>query len=117
MDPLFTYLNRIPGVLSVQGHIDDTTIAGDAQCLEWITDVAHTYLSLRTAGFVVDPHTCYRACVTTHNRMQPTATNSNEVENKWPGLIASEGYPTVLAALLAHDIVDLATTQSLLELE
>ena len=29
MDPLFTYLNRIPGVISVQGYVDDTTIAGD----------------------------------------------------------------------------------------
>ena len=35
-DPLFTYLNRIPGVLSVQGYINDTTIAGDAQSLEWL---------------------------------------------------------------------------------
>ena len=26
MDPLFTYLNRIPGVISVQGYIDDTAI-------------------------------------------------------------------------------------------
>ena len=40
MDLLFTYLNRIPGVLSVQGYIDDTTIAGDAQCLEWLTTVS-----------------------------------------------------------------------------
>ena len=27
MDPLFTYLNQIPGVLAVQGYVDDTTIA------------------------------------------------------------------------------------------
>ena len=61
MDPLFTYLNRIPGVLSVQGYIDDTTIAGDAQCLEWLANVSECYSSLR-AGFVVDPHSCFRAC-------------------------------------------------------
>ena len=34
--------------------------------------------------------------------MQPTTTNSNEVENRWPGLVAAEGYPTVLAAIAAH---------------
>ena len=67
MDPLFTYLNRIPGVLSVQGYIDDTTIAGDGQCLEWLGNVSDCYLSLRPAGFLVDPHGCYRACVTTRN--------------------------------------------------
>ena len=44
MDPLFTYLNRIAGVLSVQGYIDDTTIAGTAQSLEWLDDVAQTYV-------------------------------------------------------------------------
>ena len=30
MDPLFHYLNRIPGVISVQAYVDDTTIAGTA---------------------------------------------------------------------------------------
>ena len=102
MDPLFTYLNRIPGVLSVQGYIDDTTIAGDAQCLDWLTDVSECYSSLRTAGFVVDPHSCYRAGVTTQNRMRPGSCLSDVVENMWPGLISTEGYPTALAAMAAH---------------
>ena len=57
MDPLFTYLNRIPGVLSVQGYMDDTTIIGDAQDLEWLLrTVLLSYSSLRTAGFIVDSH-------------------------------------------------------------
>ena len=103
MDPLFTYLNRIPGVLSVQGYIDDTTIAGNAQCLRWLEEVARTYECLRTAGFVVDAHSCFRACVTIQNRRRPGATNSNDVENVWPGLIMSEPYPTALAALRAHN--------------
>ena len=30
MDPLFHYLNRIPGVISVQAYVDDTIIAGVA---------------------------------------------------------------------------------------
>ena len=103
MDPLFTYLNRIPGVLSVQGYIDDTTIAGNAQCLGWLEEVAHTYECLKTAGFVVDAHSCFRASVAIQNRRRPGATNSNEVENVWPGLIMSEPYPTALAALRAHN--------------
>ena len=102
MDPLFTYLNRIPGVLSVQGYIDDTTIAGDAQCLEWLTDVSECYSSLRTAGFVVDPHSCFRACITTRNRMRPGDCLSDIVDSTWPGLISAGGYPTALAAMIAH---------------
>ncbi len=33
MDPVFHYLNRIPGVISVQGYVDDTTIVGSAEML------------------------------------------------------------------------------------
>ena len=102
MDPLFTYLNRIPGVISVQGYVDDTSIAGDAQNLEWLTQVAECYSNLRTAGFVVDPHSCFRACLTIHNRLQPCASHSGEVESQWPGLLSSEPYPTVLAAMNAN---------------
>ena len=102
MDPLFTYLNRIPGVLSVQGYIDDTTIAGDAQCLDWLTEVSECYSSLRTAGFVVDPHSCFRACVTTHNRVRPSNCLSDDVDSRWPGLLSTEVYPTALAAMVAN---------------
>ena len=58
MDPLFTYLNRIPGVLSVQGYIDDTTIAGTAQSLEWLDDVAQ--IDLRVSA------DCRLCCGSTH---------------------------------------------------
>ena len=38
MDPVLTYLNRIPGMLTVQGYVDDTTMVGDTtagmQCLQ-----------------------------------------------------------------------------------
>ena len=104
MGPLFTYLNRIPGVLSVQGYIDDTTstIAGDGQCLEWLGKVSDCYLSLRSAGFIVDPHGCFRACVTTRNRMPPSKCLSDVVDSTWPGIISSRRYPTVWAALSDH---------------
>ena len=52
MDPLFTYLNQIPGVLAVQGYVDDTTNAGDGQDLTWIEQVESCYQDLQTAGFV-----------------------------------------------------------------
>ena len=86
----------------MQGYVDDTTIAGDAQNLEWLAQVANCYCNLRTAGFVVDPHSCFRACLTIYNRLQPCASHSGEVENQWPGLLSSEPYPTVLAALNAN---------------
>ena len=71
MDPLFTYLNQIPGVLSVQGYVDDTTIAGDGQDLSWLVHVDSCYSALQTAGFVVDPHSCFYACVVINNRSPP----------------------------------------------
>ena len=55
MDPLFTYLNQIPGVLAVQGYVDDTTIAEDGQDLAWIENVESCYQALQTAGFVLMP--------------------------------------------------------------
>ena len=102
MDPLFTYLNRIPGVISVQGYIDDTTIVGNSQSLSWLEEVAYTYECLKSAGFVVDAHSCFRACITIQNRKRPSTMNSDEIENVWAWLISSEPYPTALAALKAH---------------
>ena len=102
MDPLFTYLNRIPGVISVQGYIDDTTIVGNSQSLSWLEEVAYTYECLKSAGFVVDAHSCFRACITIQNRKRPSTMNSDEIENVWSGLTSSEPYPTALAALKAH---------------
>ena len=61
MDPLFTYLNQIPGCWQYQ-DVDDTTIAGDGQDLAWIGTVESCYQDLQTAGFVIDPHACYFAC-------------------------------------------------------
>ena len=63
MDPLFHYLNRIPGVISVQAYVDDTTIAGVAEDPMWLHEVAEAYQSISTAGFHIDSHSCFRACV------------------------------------------------------
>ena len=62
MDPVLTYLNRIPGVLTVQGYVDDTTLAGDtAAGMQWLSDVWNICKKLRTAGIQIDEHHCWRA--------------------------------------------------------
>ena len=101
MDPLFTYLNQIPGVLAVQGYVDDTTIAGDGQDLDWIGRVESCYQALQTAGFVIDPHACYYAEVVINNRALPHKCLSASVDAAWPGLLRTQSFPTAMAALLA----------------
>ena len=102
MDPLFTYLNQIPGVLAVQGYVDDTTIAGDGQDLAWIGNVETCYQALQTAGFVIDPHACYFAGVVINNRALPRKCLSASVDVAWPGLLLTKPFPTAMAALLAN---------------
>ena len=101
MDPLFTYLNQIPGVLAVQGHVDDTTIAGDGQDLDWIGRVESCYQALQTAGFVIDPRACYYAEVVINNRALRHKCLSASVDAAWPGLLRTQSFPTTMAALLA----------------
>ena len=102
MDPLFTYLNQIPGVLAVQGYVDDTTIAGDGQDLAWIENVESCYQALQTAGFVIDPHACYFAGVVINNRAFPHKCLSASVDAAWPGLLLTQPFRTAMAALLAN---------------
>ena len=102
MDPLFTYLNQIPGVLAVQGYVDDTTIAGDGEDLAWIGNVETCYQALQTAGFVIDPHACYFAGVVINNRALPHKCLSASVDAAWPGLLLTQPFPTAMAALLAN---------------
>ena len=61
MDPIYHYLNRVPRVLSVQGYIDDNTIAGPSTDIEWVSGVQLCYKTCRSAGFQIDPHTCWQA--------------------------------------------------------
>ena len=54
MDPRFHYLNRIPGVISVQAYVDDTTIAGIAGDPRWLHEVElllQVSMSIATAAF------------------------------------------------------------------
>ena len=62
MDPILSYLNRVPGVLTVQGYVDDTTLAGDtATGMQWLSDAWNVCKKLRTAGIQIDEHHCWRA--------------------------------------------------------
>ena len=36
MDPIYHYLNRIVRVISAQGYIDDNTISGPGNDIEWV---------------------------------------------------------------------------------
>ena len=61
MDPIYHYLNKIPRVLSVQGYIDDNTIAGPGNDIGWIQDIQTCYQVCRTADFQIDSHLCWQA--------------------------------------------------------
>ena len=54
MDPIYHYLNRIPRVMSVQGYIDDNTIAGPGHDIAWVGRVHYCYQCCSTAGFQID---------------------------------------------------------------
>ena len=98
MDPLFHYLNRIPNVLAVEAYVDDTTIVGDAQSLEWIRKFSDTYQKVSTAGFIVDSHTCYRAFQNSVMRFAPKKLTDEELLTQWPD-VASKSYSTVQDAM------------------
>ena len=99
MDPLFHYLNRIPNVLAVEAYVDDTTIIGDAQSLDWIREVSLTYQKVSTAGFIVDSHACYRALQNSVMRFAPKKLTDEELVTLWPSVAASKPYGTVSDAL------------------
>ena len=77
IDPVFHYLNRIPGLICVQGYVDDTTIVGSAENAEWLGNVSACYVQLRSAGFVVDGHSCYRSWVTNCFTIGPRLKHQN----------------------------------------
>ena len=99
MDPLFHYLNQIPRVLAVEAYVDDTTILGDAQSLDWIRKVSDTYRKVSTAGFVVDSHTCYRALQNSVMKFAPVKLTDEELLSKWREAVASRSYSTAYEAM------------------
>ena len=99
MDPVFHYLNSIPGVLTVQGYVDDTTIVGSTEDFSWIRKVSNCYCCLKSAGFVVDGHSCYRCCLNSCMKYGAHAVTGEELLRYWPQTDSTEGFPTATAAL------------------
>ena len=61
MEPVLTYL-KIPGMLAVQGYVDDTTMVGDITAgMQWLTDAWNICTRLRSAGIQIDEHHCWKA--------------------------------------------------------
>ena len=61
MDPVLHYLNKIPGVIAVQGYVDDTTLVGDdVDQFQWLGVVGSLCKDLESAGIMVEPHRCWR---------------------------------------------------------
>ena len=98
MDPVFHYLNEIPGVISVQGYVDDTTIVGSAENAEWLSNVSRCYKQLRTAGFVVDGHSCY-SCRNSCMKFPARLLTGEELLRYWPQIDQATKFPTATAAL------------------
>ncbi len=103
MDPFFHYLNRIPGVISVQAYVDDTTIAGTAVDPKWICEVADVYRRVASAGFHVDCHTCFRSCINDVMKFQPRLVTTEEIFSYWPTIVDSCEYGTLQEAV-AHSM-------------
>ena len=99
MDPLFHYLNQSPRVLAVEAYVDDTTIIGDAQSLNWMCKVSYTYHKVSTAGFIVDSHTCYRCLRNSVMKFPPCKLTDEDLASRWPGIVSSRPYSTAYEAL------------------
>ena len=83
------YLNRIPGVISVQAYVDDTTIAGIASDPKWLHDVADVYRRVASAGFHIDSHSCFRACLNDNMKFPPRLVTTEELLDYWPSVANS----------------------------
>ena len=63
--------------------------------------MAQCYDDVRTAGFVVDSHSCYRSISNCTMRFGPTLMTSARLIQEWPGIISSPAYATATAAIQA----------------
>ena len=96
MDPVLTVLNRIPGVISVQGYIDDTTLAGRGDTVSWANSCWNLLMKLKTAGIQVDSHHCWRAVEVL---MHPTCKVTSMTAALKKELLARTGFCTADFAL------------------
>ena len=86
-------------MISVQGYVDDTTIVGSAENAEWLGNVSRCYKQLRTAGFVVDGHSCYRSCRNSCMKFPARLLTGEELLRYWPQIDEATKFPTATTAL------------------
>lgn len=97
MDPIIQYLHQIPGVLAVQGYVDDTTLVGDtADSFEWLQQVGRLCHDLSTAGIKIDPHQCWRAATV---RALPCGLTKLTPVHPLQWLLDRPGHPTCKSAI------------------
>ena len=98
MDPIFVVLNQIPRVFVVAGYVDDTTIVGHQADPAWVEEVFKNIRAWRTAGIVMDMHSCWQ--VGFSNQALPENTLL-KVEDVWSHItpIHEDGQATCSAAL------------------
>ena len=98
MDPIYHYLNRIPRVMSVQGYIDDNTIAGPGHDIAWVSRVHYCYQCCETAGFQIDQHTCWQAL---SSDCPPFSLQQVADRRERQLILRLPTFPTARAAILA----------------
>ena len=77
-------------VFSAQGFIDDNTIAGLGNDIEWVHGIQDCYQACRAAGFQIDPHSCWQAV---SSDCPPFATQANCRQTR-----ESSSHPTALSS-------------------
>ena len=97
MDPILQYLNCVPGILCVQGYVDDATMSGDTKDdLNWLTVVGDLCEKLASAGIMVDPHHCWRAAWI---NAEPCHATSMDQGHPLEWILQQKGNPTFSAAV------------------
>ena len=56
LDPLIRYANRIPGIIRMQGYMDDTNSAGKGP--DWLEQIQRMWGIVDSAGLHIARHTC-----------------------------------------------------------
>ena len=85
MDPIFTFLNQIPGVVQVEGYVDDTKITASlTHPHTWVSAVMAAIHTWKDAGIIMDPHECWKLGIPTNvslpaNQILPLCQYSSQI--------------------------------------
>ena len=99
MDPILTYLNKVPGVLTVQGYVDETTMAGDTTTgMHWLQEAWTVCVKLRSAGIQIDEHHCWKAGGVNMNAQESGNLDYQHPPLQWTKSL--QGHATLRQALI-----------------